>query len=153
MFCFLSGLYLYYFSVHTFSSGFLLEGGFIAFSLGYMIDLNSGAPFGLYSAVCVLTFYTTKLISEGIFIHHIISQMILVVIATLLSKVYLLLVLSMYEPINQLWQQVLKSGVVVLFLNFLLTPLLFFILKKMDAFCGKHIPTKTGSKESEIELT
>lgn len=131
---------------------FAIEGGIMAYLLGYLIELNSGAPVGLYSVVMVLTFYCAKLLSEGFFIYTMISQMLLVMTTSIVSKVFFLLIVSMYGSVSNLWSQVLFSLLSMVCLNFLLTPIVFFILKQGDNLFMRDIPSKTGSKESTIEL-
>jgi rod shape-determining protein MreD len=134
---------------------FAMEGGIMAFLLGYCVELGSGAPFGLYSSVFVLVFYSAKFICEGFYIHTLIAQMSLVVVTTVLSKAYLLLVLSVYESsagVVVLLKQATVSILPIVSLNFLLTPLLFVILKNIDRLIYRELPSKTGSKESKIKL-
>jgi len=137
---------------------YIIEGAFMAYLLGYIIQLNSGAPTGLYPVIMVLTFCTAKLLSEAFFINTLLSRMFLVIVATIISKFYLLLILTMYESASVvwrsggIWQQTLAQLFPMVVLNFLLTPIIFFILRFIDKTSGKDIPTRTGSKEPRIRL-
>jgi len=131
---------------------FAIEGGIVAYFLGYLVELNSGAPSGLFPAVMVLTFYTAKLCSEGLFINTGLSQMALVAVVSIMSKVFLVLVTFIYAPVGSLMQQIIVSVFPMAALNFLLTPIIFFLMKQMDRLLGKERSSKTGTQEPEIEL-
>ncbi len=131
---------------------FSIEGGILSYFIGFLIEVNSGAPAGLYPLVTVLIFFAAKILSESLFINRRISQMLLVVAVSILGKGFLLLVLSMYEPFYEIWRGILVSIIPMVIFNFLLTPLLFFLMQPIDIVFRKTRPSKTGSKESELEL-
>ncbi|HBQ20349.1 MAG: hypothetical protein A2Z91_05455 [Deltaproteobacteria bacterium GWA2_38_16] len=127
---------------------FSIEGGILAFLLGYFIELNSGAPFGFYSCVLVLAFYASKIISVGFFVHTILSEMGFVIIVSIVYKICFLIILSLYEPIQRILMPTFSTLMAMAFLNVLLTPIIFFGLKQWDLFLNKELPSRTSTQES-----
>jgi len=134
---------------------FAMEGAVLAYVLGALIELNSGAPAGLYPAALVLTFVAAKIISEMLFMNTMLSQMFFVIAVSVLSKFFLLLILSLYESwdgMSALFEQTLIALFPMVVLNFLLTPIVFFMLRFLDGLLGKMAPSKTTSKEPSVAL-
>lgn len=132
---------------------FSIEGGILAFLLGYITELHSGSPGGLYPVTFVLTFYGAKIISGGFLIHTMVSEVLFVGAITLLYKIFLMLVLAMQNMVHfSLLTSLLKMVPVACF-NLLLAPVLFFLLKETDSIFGKERPIKTGAQESKIEFS
>ena len=121
---------------------FAIEGGFIALILGYFLDLNSGAPFGFYQAVLILTFYGAKILNEALLVHSTFAEMGFVALVGILFKLCYLGVFSIYEPIFDLLFSTFLTVCSMVFLNFLLTPLVFGGLKGLDQFLGKDSPSE-----------
>lgn len=122
---------------------FAIEGGILSYILGYFLDLNSGAPFGFYQAVFILTFYGAKILNEALLVHSTIVEMGFVALVGVLFKLCYLGVLSIHEPVFDLVLVSILTVLSMVFLNFLLTPLIFGILKEIDQFLGKEIPSRT----------
>ena len=120
---------------------FAIEGGVLSFLIGYLVELNSGAPFGLYSCVFVATYYLTKILCQGLLIDMVLAQMGLVVLASLIFKLSFLGILSIYQPLRETFLTSLFSLLSTAFLNFLLTPIVFFSLTLWDALLAKERPT------------
>ncbi|OGQ14288.1 MAG: rod shape-determining protein MreD [Deltaproteobacteria bacterium RIFCSPHIGHO2_02_FULL_40_11] len=139
---------LAYFALNRFA----LEGGILAYVMGYVIEINSGAPFGLYSVVLVLTFYAAKGISEGFFIKTPWAEMLLVGVISLLYKIIFLGITSIYGSVTPILKISIISGVFIAFLNLLLTPLGFWVLKQIDERLGKIRPFKTGTQEHRLRM-
>src|SRR3989338_3463789 len=120
---------------------FTIEGGILSFIIGYVMELNSGAPFGLYSCVCVMTYMLTKVLCQGLLMDVMLSQMGLVVLSSLIFKLSFWGVLSIYQPLRETFVASILSLFVMAFLNFLLTPIVFFSLALWDALMSKERPT------------
>ncbi len=120
---------------------FSIEGGILSFLMGYLVELNSGAPFGLYSCIFVATYYLTKVLCQGLLIDMVLSQMGLVVLSSLIFKLSFWAVLSIYQPLRETFFVSFLSLVSMIFLNFLLTPIVFFSLALWDALLSKERPT------------
>lgn len=131
---------------------FAIEGGIIAYITGYFIELNSGSPFGFYSCVLVLTFYLSKLVCEGLLIKSIIAEMGFVVIVSVLFKLGFVLVLSIYESVGGIVPTLSISLLSMAFLNFLLTPIVFWGLKSLDKGLEKELPSKTATQEGSVKF-
>lgn len=122
---------------------FAIEGAILSFIFGYFLDLNSGAPFGFYPAVLILTFYGAKIFNEAFLVHSTIVEMGFVALVGIFFKLSYLGIVSIYEPIGDLLIVTGVSLLSMVFLNFLLTPLVFGILKGIDQFLGKEVPSQT----------
>jgi len=120
---------------------FAIEGGILSFLIGYLVELNSGAPFGLYSCVFVITYVVTKTLCQGLLIDAVLSQMGLVIISSLIFKLSFWGVLAIYQPLRETFLTSLLSLLSMSFLNFLLTPIVFFSLALWDTLLAKERPT------------
>lgn len=120
---------------------FSIEGGILSFLIGYGVELNSGAPFGLYSCVFVTTYTVTKVLCQGLLMDAVLAQMGLVVLSSIIFKLSFWGILSIYQPLRETVATSLYSLVSMAFLNFLLTPIVFFGLALWDALLEKERPT------------
>ncbi len=132
-------------------SRFAIEGALLSFLTGYLLSIHSSSPPGLYPCLCVMTFFTLKGVSLGLLIHSVIGEMGLVVISSVIFKCYFLMMLSIVSTVYDL-TPILISTIAMAFLNFLLTPILFFFFKLLDEWTEKMHPSKTGVQETSISL-
>ena len=86
------------------------------------------------------TYYTTKILCESLRIDSILAQMGLVVLSSLFFKLSFWAILSIYQPLRDDFVLSIFSFLSMAFLNFLLTPLLFFSLTVWDAITSKERP-------------
>lgn len=127
-----------YLALHRYA----VEGGVLSFLIGYLLDLNSGAPFGFYQSAAVLTFYGSVLLSKAIFVHSLLAEMGFVMLTGILFKISFLGISAIYEPVHGILKATLLSLFSMVFLNFLLTPIVFGCVKIGDTFLGKEDPAK-----------
>lgn len=131
---------------------FMIEGGFLALLLGYFVEVNSGAPLGLYMVVYVMTYYAAKFLGMGFYIKSPLAEIVFVAGVSLFYKVIFLLVMGIFVDVRSILGAAWMTGVSMVILNCLLTPLGFHFLRWIDEVTDKERPSKTGTQERAIQV-
>jgi len=106
------------------------KGIFLAFLLGYIMDVLSGSIVGLYAFLRILTFLFTKLACENFYLKSAPSQIILTTLLCIVDGLFLLSIIYIFSSVENLWVFVLKFLLFQSVLTGLFGPPIFFLLKK-----------------------
>jgi len=102
----------------------VISGGFLAFFLGYLMDLFSGNPFGLYTFSRVFIFCVIHFFKDRFYLEGILSQFLFAFSFALIEGFLILILLNTFNPNS--------SGQ--------LFPLLFTVLLPQSFFTGLITP-------------
>jgi rod shape-determining protein MreD len=113
-----------------------LPGGFLAFCLGYLLDLFSGNSFGLYTFSRTLLFYALYRFKDHFYLEGFVSQSFLAFISALLEGILLIILIAVFNPhplpsfyISWFWILLPQS-----FFTGLISPLLLPLFDKGSAY-------------------
>ena len=110
----------------------IASGGILAFFLGYLMDLFSGNPFGLYTFTRPFIFYVARLFKERLYLEGVLSQFLLVFSLALAEGILILILLSGLnpKPIGPLYSKLATVLLPQSFFTGLITPALFLVFNK-----------------------
>lgn len=108
------------------------RGSAITFFLGYLMDLFSGSPMGLYIFLYLGSFSITQLIREVVYFKSIPSQVIYVLILSFGNSLLLFLLLWIFSPSLSLPSSLLKWIIIQGVYNALVGPFLFLLLERIN---------------------
>jgi rod shape-determining protein MreD len=103
----------------------MVSGGILAFFMGYLMDLFSGNPFGLYTFSRPFIFCVARLFKDRFYLEGFLSQFLFVFFLALIEGFLILILLKALNP-NPLGH---------------LFPLLFTVLLPQSFFTGLITPT------------
>jgi rod shape-determining protein MreD len=110
----------------------MVSGGILAFVLGYLMDLFSGNPFGLYTFCRPFIFCVVYLLKDRFYLEGFLSQFLLAVSLALVEGFLILILLNGLnpKPIGHLYPLFVTVLLPQSFCTGLITPALFSFFKK-----------------------
>jgi len=109
-----------------------ISGGLLAFFLGYLMDLFSGNPFGLYTFSRPLLFYISQFFKNRFYLESFPSQSFFVFIFALVEGLLILILLRALNPIplRNLYPSFLETFLLNSFVTGLISPVLFSLFNR-----------------------
>ncbi len=109
-----------------------VPGGILAFFMGYLVDLFSGNPFGLYAFSRPLLFYGAYLFKSKFYVEGFSSQFIFVFLSACLEGFLILMLFTLLnpEPLFHLYPSFLLSLMPQSTFTALITPLFFALFQR-----------------------
>ncbi len=112
---------------HQFRQGYT-----ITFFLGYLMDLFSGGPMGLYIFLYLGSFFLTQMIREIFYLKNMLFQVIFILIFSLSSDLLLFLLLWIFSSPMSFPSSMLKWIVLQGIYNASVGPFLFLLLDRAN---------------------
>ena len=109
-----------------------VRGVFLAAILGYLTDTLSGSIIGLFTFLRIITFFLTKLACENLYLKNTFSQIILIIMLSIIDGILLLSTLYAFGSVENLWGFVARLLPFQAVLNGMFGPLIFLILNKTE---------------------
>ncbi|MGQ9647792.1 MAG: rod shape-determining protein MreD [Thermodesulfobacteriota bacterium] len=124
----------------------LVSGGIHALLLGYLMDLFSGNSFGLYTFTRPLLFSLAQLFRSRFYIDRFVSQFSFVFAFAVFEGllIFALLFALNPSPLGNLYPLFITSFLPQSFLTAMITPVLFFLLKKFSFALSHRAGTDLG---------
>jgi rod shape-determining protein MreD len=113
-----------------------ISGGILVFFIGYLMDLFSGNPFGLYTFSRPLIFYIAQFFKGRLYLEAFLSQFLFVLVFSLFEGIVILILLTALNsnPHGQLFPLLFTFLLPQSFFTGLITPILFSFLNKGFSF-------------------
>ena len=119
-----------------------IGGILLSFFLGYMLDIVSGSPFGVYTLLRIVIFILTKQATKNFYFGGILPQLSFVFLLSILDGILLVLVLYLSGSVVILGSLAIKIVMIQTFLTVIVSPVLFYFFGKMrfwmEAFFVRH---------------
>ncbi len=111
-----------------------VSGGLHVLFLGYLMDLFSGNPFGLYTFTRLLLFYLVQLFKSRFYLERILSQSLFVFLFALLEGLIILALLSALNPapLRNLYPLFFTLYLPQSLLTAIIAPVVFFLLHRFS---------------------
>ena len=118
------------------------QGSLLSFLLGYVLDVFSGGPSGLYAFLRVLSFGLSKALSGKIFINGFLPPMAVVFVFSIVDYLSMIILMKVFQlklpGVSVMILTPLKQAV----LTALFSPLVFRLLHKIEGWQGKVVSKK-----------
>jgi rod shape-determining protein MreD len=112
------------------------SGGFLAFSMGYLMDLFSGNALGFYTLSRPLVFFAAQFFRERFYVEGFYSRFLFAFIYSMLEGFLIFILMNAFHstPLGNLYPLLFTFLLPQSFFTALVTPPLFFLFKQGSSF-------------------
>ncbi len=117
----------------------MISGGLLAWFLGFLTDLFSGSPYGLFSLTRPVVFFMAQYIKTHFYFEDISYKFLYVFLFNIFEGLMIILLLNLFSSnIESLYSIFLKFLLPQSFSTAIVSPIFFKIFNKLDSFFIHH---------------
>ena len=120
----------------------ITEGGILSLFCGYLLDIFSGSPQGLFMFSCIVVFFSIKILAQAFFAQSIVLEFSAIFVGSFFATITCLICLVIFTDHEIIASQVFFYNFTSMIFNLAVAYLMFPVISKLDLWINKRIGSR-----------